>query len=500
MIFRPVSLIESSAGRLCRAAVLLLALAAAGGCAGYLRQGLTERTASRPGAQWVPPPMARIRPDTVRPAVELPAGLLQKADSLTLELIVDITLQNNPDTRASWASAKAAAARLGSEKGAYYPQLDASAQANRAQGSVAGGRFSYNQIAFGPAVTLNFLLFDFGKREADVESARQDLYASNWTHNATLQNVVLRVERAYFQYLYAKALRQARQQSVEEARENLEAAEQRRKAGLATITDVLQARTNRSQALLAFQEVDGQVKTIRGALATAMGLPADIAFDVGFLPNELPVEMVSETIDKLMAQAENRRPDLAAARARVRQAEADLASVRAEDYPSFSIQGSLGRDYFNSRDRYSDNKRASIMLSVPLFTGFSRQNDVLESQADLERSQGEAEALRRQVILDVWISYYDLQTAAQRMDTSRELLATATESHQASQERYRVGVGSILELLTAQAALEDARAQDVAARTDWLLALAQLAHDTGNLWTYEPGQPAVDNKQGEKSK
>ncbi|HLA40097.1 MAG TPA: TolC family protein, partial [Candidatus Glassbacteria bacterium] len=265
------------------------------GCAGYLRDGLTGKTAARPSGMWTPPALARVQPDTSAKKRELPAALLNEPDSLTLELIVDIALRNNPETRASWAAAKAAAARLGSEQGAYYPQLDASAQANKAQGSVAGGRFSYNQVAWGPALALNYLLFDFGKREADVESARQDLFASNWTHNATVQNVVLRVEQAYFQYLYAKALRQARQESVQEARENLDAAEERHKAGLATIIEVLQAKTNYSQALLSYQEVDGRVKTIRGALATAMGLPADIEYDVGFLPNELPVAMVSET-------------------------------------------------------------------------------------------------------------------------------------------------------------------------------------------------------------
>jgi outer membrane protein TolC len=74
-----------------------------------------------------------------------------------------------------------------------------------------------------------------------------------------------------------------------------------------------------------------------------------------------------------------------------------------------------------------------------------------------------------------------VRTAAQRIETSRTLLASAEESERAASERYRAGVGSSLDLLTAQSTLAAARAQEVQARADWLLSLAQLAHDTGAL-------------------
>ena len=63
---------------------------------------------------------------------------------------------------------------------------------------------------------------------------------------------------------------------------------------------------------------------------------------------------------------------------------------------------------------------------------------------------------------------------------------SARQSYEAISARYRAGVGSILDLLTAEAALEAARAQEAGARTDWFLAVAQLAHDTGTLWRPGP--------------
>ena len=87
----------------------------------------------------------------------------------------------------------------------------------------------------------------------------------------------------------------------------------------------------------------------------------------------------------------------------------------------------------------------------------------------------------QQVGLQVWTSYYGLRTATQRLATSRDLLASAQESANVAAERYRAGVGNIIDLLTAEAALENARAEEVQARADWFVAVAQLAHDTGNL-------------------
>jgi len=83
------------------------------------------------------------------------------------------------------------------------------------------------------------------------------------------------------------------------------------------------------------------------------------------------------------------------------------------------------------------------------------------------------------VILQVWTSYYGLQTATQLVKTSRDLLASAEQSERVEMGRYREGVGTILDLLAAQSALADARAQEILARSQWFVALARLAHDTG---------------------
>jgi outer membrane protein len=90
-------------------------------------------------------------------------------------------------------------------------------------------------------------------------------------------------------------------------------------------------------------------------------------------------------------------------------------------------------------------------------------------------------SLEQQVALDVWSAYYGLQTAVQRMRTSSDLLASATESEHVALARYKEGVGSLLDALVAQLALAGARAEGILARTDFFTSLARLGYATGKL-------------------
>jgi outer membrane protein len=455
------------------------------GCTALQRRAVASRTPADPASPWLPAASALPPAEASQTPATIPPELLARAKELTLENIVDLALRNNPETRATWAAARAAAAKLGSEQGAYFPQIDAAANYSKSRNSFSQ-QFSVTQKTYTPSLTLNYILFDFGKRSGDVEEARQALYQANWSHNAMIQDVVLQVERTYYQYLQAKAVRDANAQALKEAEANLQAAEDRHQAGLGTVADVLQARSNYAQQKLALQAVAGQIQTIRGSLATAMGLSPTIDYDIGLLPGNLPAAEVSEIVDDLIQQAQTYRPDLAAARAAVLAARAHVKSVKAEGYPELTIQGSVSRRYYDNPHDYSNNYLEGIFLSLPLFSGFSHPYDVVQAEAEADLAQRRYEMLRSTVELDVWTNYYDLKTAAERLTTAREFLDFASESHDVALERYKAGVGTILDLLAAQTTLEEARAQDVQARTDWFLALAQLAHATGRLGSAKP--------------
>lgn len=432
--------------------------------------------APAPDKPWVPPADA-IPPPPPAPTVVLPEGITA-GGPVTLTQIIDVALANNPDTRGAWLNARAAQAVLGSEQAAYLPEIDVNATASLSQ-SAAGSQSTSRQTTIAPSVSLSYLLFDFGGRASVVEQARQALIAADFLHNQSIQDVVLRAEQAYYSYLDAKALLSAQEATLKERQAELDVANGRHEAGVATIADVLQARTALSQARLTRDSIEGNLRTIEGQLATVMGLPATTRFDFGELPSDVPTR-VTDKVDALIARALTDRPDLAAARADAERARVRVQEVRAQGLPTISLNSSLGQS-FSTGGNHTTPFSAGVSLHFPLFTGWRNTYDIRAAEAEAGVAAERVRAVAQDVNLQVWTSYFALQTATTRLTTVRDLLKSAAESAEVAHGRYRAGVGGILELLTAQAALETARAEEVQARADWFLAVAQLAHDTGSL-------------------
>lgn len=474
---RPVIRHTSAAWALCLPALLALAGCVHNPPTTYGAPGVSPA----PEVPWTAPPKAAAEAPPPSPPVVLPPGILERASSLTLADLVDLGLRNSPQTAEAWAQARSAAAAMGSKRGEYYPTVNIGAGAGRTEGSLANGSISYLQRSYGPTADLNWLLYDFGGREASVDETRQALFAADWSHNAVIQNVILQVQQAYYQYVTTKALLEAQRASFKEAETNLASAEERHKAGVATIADVLQARTAVSQAKLAVENLEGQIQTTRGVLATAVGMPASTPYDVSFSRENVKIHATTEAVDTFLKEAEARRPDLAAARAEALKAGSHLKSVKAEGYPSFVATANAGRTFYDSSALYGNTYSAQVLLRFPLFTGFSHQYDVQQAKADQDAALARVKGVRQLVALEVWSSYYSLKTAEQQVATSEELLKSATESQDVALGRYKAGVGTIIDLLAAQASLESARAQRIQAYSNWFTALAQLAHDAGTL-------------------
>ena len=432
-------------------------------------------TSSAPSQAWNPPPSA-VPPVVAQTPATPPAGVIGLAD------VINVALTNNPATREAWLSAREAEAQLGSRRSEYYPELDVNASITRSK-TGASNRPAFLSTTYTPSLALSWLLYDFGGRDAAVEEARQTLIAADFTHNQVLQDVALRATQAYYQLLDARALADAQAATVKERQTELDAAEARHNAGVATVADVLQARTALSQAQLTLESLTGNVRTLEGVLATTMGLPTGTRLQFGVLPANVPLDEAQQAVDAFIGQAATNRPDLASARAIAQRAVARIREVRAQGLPSITLNSNVSKSWFGAPSSLGSTTpwSASVNLHWPVFNGFRTQYDVRTAELDAQLAQEEVRGLGQQIDLQVWTSYFGLQTARQRLATARDLLTSAQQSVDVATARYREGLGTILDVLTAESALEAARAQEVQSRADWFLALAQLAHDTGSL-------------------
>ena len=402
-------------------------------------------------------------------------------DPLTIADAVDLALCRNPLTRQSWARAKVQAAEVGIARSDFYPQVDALVGLQRSEVRNVpgdGGRTDLDA-----SIGFDYLLFDFGGRAANVERARQALLAANWTHNSTLQSVLFDAVQAYYQ-LYATQEAVVSTQAAEKASlTSLEAARARLKAGNATRADVLQAQTAHSENQLTRTRAQGEAAVALGALASALGLPAQYPVRIA-PPPDLAVQREGEqAVEELIAAARAQRPDLAAADAQVRAARSAIDVARAAARPSLSAFGSVGATQSTPG---GDPRSGAIglQLRIPIFTGYRNTYRIQQARDQLELEQATRDQVENDVALEVWTAWQDLRTERAALDTAGDLVASAQENYSVALGRYRAGVGTVTDLLNAQSALASAELRRIEARYRWNVSRAALARAIGVM---QPG-------------
>lgn len=408
----------------------------------------------------------------------LPCTAAQPAAPFSLADIVDLALCNNPQTREAWAAARVQAGLVGVATAPYLPSINGTASSSRNRTDIENLP-STRRTLNSASLAFSWLLHDFGAREANLESAKELLSAAISTQDSTAQSVFLAALQAYFQVHAFSAALDAAELSERAARESLAAAEARYRAGSATPADRLQAQTALSQATLTRIRVSGELRTARGTLSNAIGIDANRPLELRPLaPATTPADF-ERNVDTLIAEARQRRPDLAAAEAQLRAARANVDASRAAHLPSISLTATP--TWQDSSGFTTNTSGIGVSVSIPLFSGFGQSYKVRTAEAQAELRTAQRDKMQLQVALDVWRAYQNLQTATQSMRTTTDLLSSAEQSERVALGRYRAGVGNILDLLSAQSALASARQQRVQSVYDWNVSRATLAQSVGVL-------------------
>lgn len=430
-----------------------------------------------------PPPVSSGQ----APCGEVPAR------PLTLPDLVDIALCRNPQTAASWAGVRAAAAGIGIAKSALLPSANLSVGPTLsssksfqetgfidANGNLVGGSSVLTQVNSSARLAVNYLIFDGGARRASIDNAEAQQRAAFASYADTAQAVVLNVVTAYNSLAANRAIETANLANLAFARQSRDLATARKNAGVATGADQLQAETSFAQAELTLIQTRGAIATAAAQLAVAIGLPPTRALALAPSPALASGDVLKQGADALIADAERLRPDIIAARANVEAAEADVRSARSAGRPSLSASGA---NTLSAIDTTIDRNVASagLSLSIPLFSGWNTRYNIAAARARLDQQTALAEQTRQQAGLDVYSNYIAFGNALSSLETARVLVRSATLSADLAQGRYRAGVGTFADLLNAQSALASARQQLVQSEYDVRTNNARLARAVGTI-------------------
>jgi outer membrane protein len=423
---------------------------------------------------------------------------IDTAKPYTLPELIDLAQQHNPETRVTWQEAKARAASVGIAQSAFYPTIAAVALAATERDAALIGEYFHRQTigVFEPTLHVEYLVFDFGGRLGAVDVAKANLLIANLQFNNTHRQIIYRVSSAYYRLLNAMGQHAAADISLKNAQTVEEDAQSRLDNGLATKPDLLEATAARAQADYDLQATIGAEDIARGDLATVMGLPAQtqlLVEDIGTLTTPTAmVDSVDQEIDRAFAQ----RPELMQQVARVRSANASIKQARSAYFPTigFTGDGGLARAY-GQQDLYPGHYAqgeawtVGLQMKWTLFDGGRREHEVAEAKAVKRSAEANIDALRDQISDEVWTAYANMKTALRQQQAAAALLTASDQSYEAARASYGYGVRNLLDVVQAQKTLAQARSEEILARTQLLLQVADLAFRTGDLIQAQPPKP-----------
>ena len=414
--------------------------------------------------------------------------------------LIDLAEQNNPRTRIVWERAKQAADRLGVAKSAYYPVLaglavfgDERIISPFPKPFAPRGYTMVEVPIVQPEVTLQYLLFDFGKREARVDAATAGKLAAGANFIQANQDLAFRVASGYYRLLTAQERLQATQDTLKTAQTTQDAAEAQLANGRSTMPDVLNARAETAQAVFDMESADGDERIARVTLSETVGAEPSPELMIDAQKDSLLPGSLVLTIDRLIEYALSSRPDLIAQAEEIRAADDDVKQARDDYRPKIVLSGSAAQtaiwpttDFGELGPANETTWSASLGVEWRIFDGGARRNELAAAQSRRRAALDEMTDKHDQAVREVWTAYIAFRTARRKQQAAVSLLDSANTSYQASLEAYKYGVKNLVDVLTAERQLAVARLSGVSARSQLLLEAVDIEFVTGHLLRKTP--------------
>lgn len=416
-------------------------------------------------------------------ALLLPAALMAQAGptGVRLEEAIVMAERVQPSMVQARTSINNAMARQRVTKGAFLPSLNFSTSGNtsfsegssrvdQASGQVISG--DTRTTSFGGSISTGIDLFTGFRRGADRRAADAQYQAAE----ASLTNVTyqqkLTTTNQFYDVVAAGQLLGVRQASLVRAQEQFNVAVTRLRAGAGTTSDSLRSVVTMGQARLAVITTETQLASAEANLGRLIGREGRVQ---AIADSSLWTVLPDIDTTGLRIEALNNAPSVQVANANLDAANASLKAAKSAYFPSLSLSASNSFNA-NGRNDYTifQSRSVGLSLSWSIFNRFSREQSIQTQLSSLENSEASQAEARRQVLANLTVRLAELFAARTRIEITTASVAAANEDLRVSQERYRLGLATIVELLQSQEALNQADVDAVNARFDYLRAKAQI--------------------------
>ncbi len=276
-------------------------------------------------------------------------------------------------------------------------------------------------------------------------------------YQALVRQVLFSVTSAYYSVLQQEQIVVVDTQAVELAKENVDVAEKRAKAGEVTRTDTLRATASYQENKRALIESTSTLDLKRNVLANLLNMDPSQLLDV-----KEPVEakMMARSFDGLLSTAYSHREDLQAQELVIQQDVERRNEIRAQYAPKISAQiSALSNSASNSvaNDSDSNSWQAGISLSMPFFTGGQREIDLKTQAMQIQQTRLDYDKLRKSIQEEVKTAWVEVQTLKETIVALKAQVEAAQQGYQDLQSQYKAGTAKSIDVLDALKSLNSAR-------------------------------------------
>ncbi|QGZ34696.1 TolC family protein [Stappia indica] len=430
---------------------------------------------------------------------------VQSGKVYTLSELIDLGQRSHPSTRVAWEQARQAAAAVGIAEGTFLPMISANVIAGYQDvvtplPTLFGGTDYVSTKASGvtPNIALQWLLFDFGERQALLNAAQQTAFAANISFNGTHQALIHDITRAYYLYGVARQKSEIAEHSLANSRKILAAAEGRYSSGIGTSIEVAQAKQLVAQSRFRLvQARDGLDDAYQG-LTGAVGLAPNVQIKVASSTSRRLPGTRGEPTDKVVQQALSRRPDVLASYAALKASEANERAAAAAFLPKVYLGAvavaNRGRVQAGSLPGAGLQSTASgVMLgvTVPLFDGQIRKNRQRQAASATRAAAAVHRQTKDAAIREILLASNSVRSALASYEAASELRRASIVTYNAAFEAYQNGLGTLTDVTAADSSLLDAREAQADAHAASLLAASSLAFMLGNMTSSSAPEEAL---------
>lgn len=339
--------------------------------------------------------------------------------------------------------------------------------------------FNYEAYTFSLQSQMN--LFNWGANVNGLTRSKRSADAAAYDLEYSRDLIRAAVISEYYDLVRQRKLLEVQEADLEAKSRNLDQVEAFYKIGSRTKADYLQARVDKANSELQLLNVKNAEALAAARLHSRLNIPQDAPLDVDESIEFSPAKFdLNEEVEHMFAH----RSDLLADKQRVEAANAGLSVAEKGRYPT--LAASFGYSWNDRAFPQSGNifKRdyvwnIGVFLSWPIFDRFQTKANIQSSKAEFRIAEYNLQQAKIDAVLDVKQIILNLDQATERLQLAEDTVAAAEENSRLAEERYRVGAGTILETIQANASLTSAQASLIDARVDYLINRADLQRATG---------------------